>query len=70
VRASAVVHKTAEHLIERVIAEEYAADDYNNQHCHRNSGDPAMGNFSDAKVTRKFGDVSDDLSALLSSVSV
>jgi hypothetical protein len=27
-------------------------------------GDPATGNFSDAKVIRKFGDVPDDLSAL------
>jgi hypothetical protein len=26
--------------------------------------DPATGNFSDAKVIRKFGDVPDDLSAL------
>jgi hypothetical protein len=28
------------------------------------SGDPATGDFSDAKVIRKFGDVPDDLSAL------
>ena len=28
------------------------------------TGDPATGDFSDAKVIRKFGDVSDDLSAL------
>jgi hypothetical protein len=28
------------------------------------TGDPATGNFSDAKVIRKFGDVPDDLSAL------
>jgi hypothetical protein len=27
-------------------------------------GDPATGNFSDATVLRKFGDVPDDLSAL------
>jgi hypothetical protein len=28
------------------------------------SGDPATGDFSDAKVIRKFGDVPDDLSVL------
>jgi hypothetical protein len=28
------------------------------------TGDPATGNFRDAKVIRKFGDVPDDLSAL------
>jgi hypothetical protein len=28
------------------------------------SGDPATGDFSDATVIRKFGDVPDDLSAL------
>ena len=28
------------------------------------TGDPAMGDFSDANVIRKFGDVPDDLSAL------
>jgi hypothetical protein len=28
------------------------------------TGDPATGDFSDAKVIRKFGDVLDDLSAL------
>jgi hypothetical protein len=28
------------------------------------TGDPTTGNFSDAKVIRKFGDVPDDLSAL------
>jgi hypothetical protein len=28
------------------------------------SGDPATGDFSDAKVIRKFGNVPDDLSAL------
>jgi hypothetical protein len=28
------------------------------------SGDPATGDFSDAKVIRKFGDVPNDLSAL------
>jgi hypothetical protein len=28
------------------------------------TGDPATGDFSDAKVIRKFGDVPDDLSAL------
>jgi hypothetical protein len=28
------------------------------------SGDPATGDFSDAKVIKKFGDVPDDLSAL------
>jgi hypothetical protein len=28
------------------------------------TGDPATGDFSDAKVIRKFGDVSDDLSTL------
>jgi len=28
------------------------------------TGDPATGEFSDAKVIRKFGDVPDDLSAL------
>ena len=28
------------------------------------AGDPATGDFSDAKVIRKFGDVPDDLSAL------
>jgi hypothetical protein len=28
------------------------------------TGDPATGDFSDAKVNRKFGDVPDDLSAL------
>jgi hypothetical protein len=28
------------------------------------TGDPAMGDFSDATVIRKFGDVPDDLSAL------
>jgi hypothetical protein len=28
------------------------------------TGDPATGDFSDAKVIRKFGDVADDLSAL------
>jgi hypothetical protein len=28
------------------------------------SGDPATGEFGDAKLIRKFGDVSDDLSAL------
>ena len=28
------------------------------------SGDPATGDFGDAKVVRKFGHVSDDLSAL------
>ncbi len=28
------------------------------------TGDPATGNFSDATVLRKFGDVPDDLSAL------
>jgi hypothetical protein len=28
------------------------------------TGDPAVGDFSDAKVIRKFGDVPDDLSAL------
>ena len=28
------------------------------------SGDPATGDFGDAKVIRKFGDVPDDLSAL------
>ncbi len=28
------------------------------------TGDPARGDFSDAKVIRKFGDVPDDLSAL------
>jgi hypothetical protein len=27
-------------------------------------GDPATGDFSDAKLIRKFGDVPDDLSAL------
>jgi hypothetical protein len=29
------------------------------------TGDPATGDFSDAQVTRKFGDVPDDLSAWL-----
>jgi hypothetical protein len=28
------------------------------------TGDPATGDFSDAKVLKKFGDVPDDLSAL------
>jgi hypothetical protein len=28
------------------------------------TGDPATGNFGDAKLIRKFGDVPDDLSAL------
>jgi uncharacterized membrane protein len=28
------------------------------------AGDPATGDFSDAKVMKKFGDVLDDLSAL------
>jgi len=28
------------------------------------TGDPATGDFSDAKVIRKFGDVPDDLSTL------
>ena len=28
------------------------------------TGDPATGDFSDAQVTRKFGDVPDDLSVL------
>lgn len=28
------------------------------------TGDPATGDFSDAKIIRKFGDVPDDLSAL------
>jgi len=28
------------------------------------TGDPATGDFSDAKVVRKFGDVPDDLSTL------
>jgi hypothetical protein len=28
------------------------------------TGDPATGDFNDAKVIRKFGDVPDDLSAL------
>ena len=28
------------------------------------SGDPAIGNFCDAKLIRKFGDVPDDLNAL------
>ncbi|MET4842551.1 hypothetical protein ABIF62_003046 [Bradyrhizobium japonicum] len=28
------------------------------------SGDPATGDFGDAKLIRKFGDVPDDLSAL------
>ena len=28
------------------------------------TGDPATGDFSDAKVIRKFGDVPDDLNAL------
>lgn len=28
------------------------------------TGDPAIGDFSDSKVIRKFGDVPDDLSAL------
>lgn len=28
------------------------------------TGDPATGNFSDAKVIRKFGDVPDDFSAM------
>jgi hypothetical protein len=28
------------------------------------TGDPATGDFSDAKVIRKFGDVPDDLSSL------
>jgi hypothetical protein len=28
------------------------------------TGDPATGNFSDAKMIRKFGDVPDDLSTL------
>jgi hypothetical protein len=28
------------------------------------TGDPATGDFSDAKVIKKFGDVPDDLSAL------
>jgi hypothetical protein len=28
------------------------------------TGDPATGDFSDAQVIRKFGDVPDDLSAL------
>jgi hypothetical protein len=28
------------------------------------TGDPAAGDFSDAKVIRKFGDLPDDLSAL------
>ena len=28
------------------------------------TGDPATGDFGDAKFIRKFGDVSDDLSAL------
>jgi hypothetical protein len=28
------------------------------------TGDPATGNFSDAKVIRKFGDVPDDLTTL------
>jgi len=28
------------------------------------TGDPATGNFSDAKVLKKFGDVPDDLSGL------
>jgi hypothetical protein len=28
------------------------------------AGDPATGDFGDAKVIRKFGDVPDDLSAL------
>ena len=28
------------------------------------TGDPATGEFSDAKLIRKFGDVPDDLSAL------
>jgi hypothetical protein len=28
------------------------------------TGDPATGDFSDAKLIRKFGDVPDDLSAL------
>ena len=30
----------------------------------RRTGDPATGDFSEAKVIRKFGDVPDDLSAL------
>ncbi|SHH12852.1 hypothetical protein SAMN05443248_3787 [Bradyrhizobium erythrophlei] len=30
----------------------------------RRTGDPATGDFSDAKVIRKFGDVPDDLNAL------
>jgi hypothetical protein len=30
----------------------------------RRSGDPGTGNFRDATVIRKFGDVPDDLSAL------
>jgi hypothetical protein len=30
----------------------------------RRTGDPATGDFSDATVLRKFGDVPDDLSAL------
>ena len=30
----------------------------------RKTGDPATGDFSDAKVIEKFGDVPDDLSAL------
>jgi hypothetical protein len=30
----------------------------------RRTGDPATGDFSDAKVIRKFGDVPDDLSML------
>jgi hypothetical protein len=39
-------------------------DDVGRAVAFSSTGDPAMGNFSDAKVIRKFGNVPDDLSTL------
>jgi hypothetical protein len=48
----------------------FVALPFDGRYCHTGAvafsrtGDPATGNFRDATVLRKFGDVPDDLSAL------
>jgi hypothetical protein len=42
----------------------FRKEDYVGAVAFSRTGDPATGDFSDAKVIKKFGDVPDDLSAL------
>jgi len=57
-----IVHQLSNHR--DILAQPRSDTEHVSAVAFSRTGDPATGDFSDAKVIRKFGDVPDDLSAL------